>query len=55
MSNYQQTNPNLNVKPNDSVAKVSFPGINYPRPVAANRLYLRVMNDVVPRSIETGG
>lgn len=49
---YQQTNPNLNVKPNDSVAKVSFPGINYPRPVAANRLYLRVMNDVVPAQLK---
>lgn len=45
---YQQTNPHLNVKPNDSVAKVSFPGINHPRPVVANRLRLRVMNDAVP-------
>lgn len=45
---YQQTNPRLNVQPNDSVAKVSFPGIDHPRPVVANRLYLRVMNDAVP-------
>ena len=49
---YQQTNPNLNVNPNDSVAKVSFPGINHPRPVVANRLYLRVMNDVVPARLK---
>ena len=49
---YQQTNPNLNVNPNDSVAKVSFPGINHPCPVVANRLYLRVMNDVVPAQLK---
>ena len=49
---YQKTNPNLNVNPNDSVAKVSFPGINRPRPVVANRLYLRVMNDVVPAQLK---
>ena len=45
---YQQTYPHLNINPNDSVAKVSFPGIDHPRPVVANRLYLRVMNDAVP-------
>lgn len=49
---YQKTNPNLNVNPNDSVAKVSFPGINRPCPVVANRLYLRVMNDVVPAQLK---
>ena len=45
---YQQTYPHLNVNPYDSVAKVSFPGIDHPRPVVANRLRLRVMNEAVP-------
>ena len=51
---YQQERPSLNVNPSDPVAKVSFPGpgIDRPVPVAANRLYLRVMNDAVPRQLK---
>ncbi len=49
---YQMERPYLDVKPEDPVAKVSFPNIDRPRLVAANKLRLRVMNDDVPRSLK---
>ena len=42
----------MDVNPDDSVAKVSFPGLDRPKPVVANRLHLRVMNDDVPRQLK---
>ena len=45
---YQHKHPHLKINPNDSVAMVSFKGINQPRPVAAKLLRLRVMNDSLP-------
>ena len=45
---YNYKHPHLSVDPNDSVAMVSFPGIDRLCPVVATRLHLRVMNDAVP-------
>ncbi|RKU14547.1 hypothetical protein C6501_08090 [Candidatus Poribacteria bacterium] len=48
---YKHNQPQLNIDPNDSVAMVSFRGMDQPRPVAAKLLRLRVMNDSLPRSL----
>ncbi len=45
---YQECYPNFNISPDDRVAKVSFPGFIGAKDVAANRLYLRVMNSKLP-------
>lgn len=45
---YRADNPDLVVHPETSVVRVSFPGIRFPQPVAADRVRVRVMNDDVP-------
>lgn len=40
------------VQADDSVALVSFSGIDHPQPVAANRLRLRVMNEALPKELK---
>ena len=40
------------VQAHDSVALVSFSGIDHPQPVAANRLRLRVMNEALPKDLK---
>ncbi|MCI0693569.1 hypothetical protein L0337_16370 [candidate division KSB1 bacterium] len=47
---YQKTNAPFTKS--DSVARVSFPGISRPVPVAARALRLRVMNDALPISLK---
>ena len=49
---YQHNQPQLKIDPNDSVAMVSFRGMNQPQPVAAKLLCLRVMNESLPRSLK---
>ena len=49
---YQQERPQLDIKPNDSVAMVSFPNLDGSKPVAAKLLRLRVMNESLPRSLK---
>ena len=49
---YQHNQPQLKIDPNDSVAMVSFKGMNQPQPVAAKLLRLRVMNESLPRSLK---
>lgn len=49
---YQHNQPQLKIDPNDSVAMVSFPGMNQPQPVAAKLLRLRVMNESLPRPLK---
>ena len=48
---YQACQSGLRVKETDPVARVSFKHIDGSVPVASNRLYLRVMNDVLPESL----
>ena len=49
---YQHNQPHLKIDSNDSVAMVSFLGMNQPQPVAAKLLRLRVMNESLPRSLK---
>ena len=49
---YQQTYPHLPIKPDDPVARVSFPGLDRPQLVVAHRLRLRVMNDALPDALK---
>ena len=49
---YQHNQPQLRIDPNDSVAMVSFKGMNQPQPVAAKLLRLRVMNESLPRALK---
>lgn len=49
---YQEKYPDLPIKADDPVAKVSFPGLDNPQPVAANRLSLRVMNEALPEDLK---
>ena len=49
---YQHNQPQLKIDPDDSVAMVSFRGMNQPQPVAAKLLRLRVMNDALPRALK---
>jgi hypothetical protein len=49
---YRDRQSELGVKESDPVARVSFQYIDHPTPVAANRLYLRVMNAVLPPSLD---
>lgn len=48
---YRSINPKLKVHPNTPVAMVSFPGLEHTQPVAADRLWVRVMNDELPSSL----
>ncbi len=45
---YREKHPYLKVDADDPVARVSFPRIDYPQRVAANKLRLRVMNEALP-------
>lgn len=45
---YQRVNKNYSVKEDDTVAYVSFPNLDRSLPVAANKLFIRVMNDMLP-------
>lgn len=45
---YKKKYPNFNVSPNDSVALVSFMGMDKKVYVPANRLFPRVMNEMLP-------
>ena len=49
---YQHNQSHLKINPDDSVAMVSFPRMNQPRPVAAKLLRLRVMNESLPRLLK---
>ena len=49
---YQRNQPQLKIDPNDSVARVSFRGLDQPQLVAAKLLRLRVMNDSLPKSLK---
>ncbi len=45
---YQKINNKYPISEDDNVAYVSFPGLDGQLPVAANKLYIRVMNDMLP-------
>jgi hypothetical protein len=49
---YYHQKGNLSVRADDPVAKVSFQGIDHPQPVVANKLRLRVMNEVLPKKLK---
>lgn len=49
---YQLNNNHIKINPDDPIAHVSFPGLERSVPVAANRLYLRVMNEVLPYKLK---
>ncbi len=48
---YQKTNSNLRVSASTPAVRVSFPGLEYPQFVPADRLRVRIMNEDVPDSI----
>lgn len=48
---YQEKQPEAGIQVDDPVALVSFDSFSNPVPVAANRLYLRVMNENVPDAL----
>ena len=48
---YQAENPELPVQASTAAVRVSFSGLEYPVPVAADRVRLRIMNDNVPESL----
>lgn len=48
---YCDKHPRAHIKEDDPVAKVSFRGIKGPQPVAANKLHLRVMNEMLPETL----
>jgi hypothetical protein len=45
---YQKINSKYLISEKDNIAYVSFPGLDGQQPVAANKLYIRVMNDMLP-------
>ncbi len=48
---YHAENPELQVAEDSTAIRVSFPGLGRPQWVAADRVYVRVMNDDVPESL----
>lgn len=48
---YQATNPDLPIDGDTPAVKVSFKGLDFPQPVAASRVKIRVMNDNLPANI----
>lgn len=48
---YKQRSPSYSIKENDMVAMVSFPGLPDKKPVPANKLFLRVSNEKLPREM----
>lgn len=49
---YRKRHPEMGVKPDEPVAYVSFGNIDRPRPVAANKLRLRVSNESLPTRLK---
>jgi len=49
---YERERPYAGIAADDPVARVSFPKRDRPRPVAANRLRLRVMNTALPKALK---
>lgn len=49
---YERKHPHAEIAADDPVARVSFLGLDRPRPVAANRLHLSVLNKDVPNSLK---
>lgn len=49
---YQSEYPRLHVDPNGPVVRVSFPNLRRPQFVAAERVWIRVMHDEVPETLE---
>jgi len=49
---YREKGSHLPVEDTSRVVYVSFPGITNPRPVAANLVRLRVMNEILPRRMK---
>jgi hypothetical protein len=49
---YQANQSYARIAPDDPVGYVSFKGLDRPKPVAANRLYLRVGNSALPTSLK---
>lgn len=49
---YYQKKGNFSVQAEDTVALVSFKGIDHPTLVAANKLRLRVMNEALPKTLK---
>jgi hypothetical protein len=49
---YRAVIPDLAVSPGTPVVRVSFRGLRFPLPVAADRVWVRVMNDDVPEALE---
>ena len=49
---YRKKGSHLPVEDGSRVVSVSFPGIANPRPVAANLVRLRVMNEILPRRMK---
>jgi hypothetical protein len=47
----RQRHPSTQVRPGDSVARVSFPGLDHPQPVPAASLRLRVVNEMLPKAL----
>lgn len=50
---YRAEYPALPVSESTPVVRVSFKGIEHPQPVAADRVYVRVMNDSIPESLKS--
>jgi hypothetical protein len=48
---YKQRNKQYQVTKGDNIAFVNFPGLQGDLPVAANKLFIRVMNDMLPNSL----
>ncbi len=50
---YEQMYPKLEFNADGPAVRVSFPGIERPTPVAAEKLFIRVMNDALPRAMQS--
>ena len=50
---YRAEYPSLPVSESTPVVRVSFKGIEHPQPVAADRVFARIMNDDVPESLKS--
>jgi hypothetical protein len=50
---YREVYPNLSFQEEGPAVWVSFPGLEKPQPVAAERLRVRVMNDELPRRLRS--
>ncbi len=50
---YEKVYPNLQFDETGPAVRVSFPGIDRPTPVAAEKVFIRVMNDALPRAMQS--